>query len=61
VSRKKRNILDDLVEGARRVLEDIENALNPEKRQQERAKVPVPIPVDPEQRRRQQRREFYDQ
>ena len=59
MSREKRNILDDLVEGARRVLEDIENALNPEKRQ-ERAKVPIPIPVDDERRRRQQR-EFYDQ
>jgi len=61
VSRKKRNILDDLVEGARRVLEDIEDTLNPEKRRQERARVPIPIPVDPEQRRRQQRRDFYDQ
>lgn len=47
MTKKQRNILDDLIEGARRFYEELDLLLNPEKRE-ERAKVPVPIPVEPE-------------
>jgi len=47
VSQKKRDIFDDIVEGVRRIMEDIERALNPDKK---KAPVPVPVPVHPDRR-----------
>lgn len=38
----KRTLLDDLVDGAREILDTLERLLNPEKHRQQ---VPVPIPV----------------
>ena len=44
---KRRNLLDDIVEGARRLLEEIERGFNPDKGKK---RAPVPIPVRPERR-----------
>jgi len=41
---KRRNLLDDIVEGARRVLEQI---VNPDKGKK---RAPVPVPVRPQKR-----------
>jgi len=43
-TRKRNSLIDDIAEGIRRVLEDLDGLINPEK-QQERARVPIPIPV----------------
>ena len=42
VSKPQRSIWDDIIELGREVIENIDDALNPEKR---RKPVPVPIPV----------------
>jgi len=44
VSDKKRNLVDDVVEGARRLWDEVDQILNPEKRKK-RAKVPVPVRI----------------
>ena len=46
-NKRKRNLLDDVTEGIRQILEDLENILSPEKHQQEPARVPVPVRRDP--------------
>ena len=46
--RQKRSVLDDIVEGMRRLLEDLDTLLHPEKI---RRPVPVPVPVRPDPRR----------
>ena len=49
VAPKKRNLYDDIVEGTRRLLEDLDRLLDPEKRKQQKQQpVPIPIPVEPE-------------
>ena len=52
---KQRNIIDDIAEGIRQVLDDIENLLNPDKQKKQRARVPVPVrdtpPHDPRRMR----------
>ncbi len=45
VSNEKRNLFDDIVEGTRRILEDLDRVLNPEKHA-EKQQQPVPVPVD---------------
>ena len=52
MTKKQRNIVDELLEGARKFYEELEHILNPEKRG-ERAPVPVPVPVEPDSRRMQ--------
>ncbi|GAB4512990.1 MAG: hypothetical protein OHK0046_13300 [Anaerolineae bacterium] len=42
VAEKDRDVIDDVIDGVRRVLEDIDRALRPEKYQK---RVPVPVPV----------------
>jgi len=49
VSKQERNILDDLAELGRELIDQIDQALNPEKKRKP-ARVPIPIPVNPEQR-----------
>lgn len=39
---KKRNILDDVVDGIRQTLDDLERALRPDK-QREPARIPIPV------------------
>jgi hypothetical protein len=46
---RKRNLIDDVTEGIRQILEDLEGIFSPEKKQQERARVPVPVRRDPRQ------------
>ena len=47
---KKRNLLDDVIEGVRQILDDLDTLLNPDRKKQ-RARVPVPVrsrdPHDP--------------
>jgi hypothetical protein len=50
VSRPKRNVLDDVADGVRQILDDLENLLNPEKQQRKPAPVPVPVRIRPERR-----------
>ncbi len=45
--KRKRNLIDDVNEGIRQILEDLEGILSPEKRQQKPARVPVPVRRDP--------------
>ena len=56
MTKKQRNLLDDILEQARRFVEDLENMLNPD---QEREPARVPVPVEPE--RYPPRRNSYDQ
>lgn len=42
MSEEKRTFLDDIVDGARRLWEDVDQMLNPEKKKK-RAKVPIPV------------------
>lgn len=49
MSKQERNILDDLAEIGRELIQQIDEALNPEKKRKP-ARVPVPIPVHPENR-----------
>ncbi len=44
---KKTNPLDDIAEGVRRLLDELEQLISPEKRQK-RAPVPVPVRVRPD-------------
>jgi hypothetical protein len=46
VAKSKRNVFDDLADGIRQLFDDLDKALNPEKRKQ-RQRVPVPVPVRP--------------
>jgi hypothetical protein len=39
-----RTILDDIIEGTRRLLEDLDRVFNPQKHQERRERVPVRIP-----------------
>jgi hypothetical protein len=50
VAKKQRSIADDIMDGVRRLIDDLEQVLDPQK-QQERQQVPVPIPVEPDRRR----------
>ncbi|MFW5691778.1 MAG: hypothetical protein ACOCX3_00345 [Chloroflexota bacterium] len=45
MSDKKQNFLDDVVEGTRRLLEDLEKLFNHEKRKGENDRTPIPVPV----------------
>ena len=51
----KRNIFDDIADGLRRTLEELERLLNPEKRAK-RERVPVRIPVRNDRRYPRNRR-----
>jgi len=51
VKKQERNILDDLVELGRELVEQLDDVLNPDKKQRKPARVPVP--VRPDQRRPQ--------
>ena len=42
MANQKRTILDDIYDGARRVMEDLQRLLNPD---QQRRQAPVPVPV----------------
>jgi hypothetical protein len=50
VSRPKDNILDDIAEGVRQILDDLDRLLNPEKQQRKPAPVPVPARIRPTRR-----------
>lgn len=52
MNEKKPSILDDVVEGIRRLLEEIERAINPDKQRRQDQPVPVPVPVEPDRRLR---------
>lgn len=39
---EKRDVLDDVVDGVRRILDEIDKLLNPDK---QRKPIPVPVPV----------------
>lgn len=47
-TRKENSLIDDIAEGIRRILEDLDSVFNPDKKQ----RVPVPVPVrrDPDPR-----------
>ena len=55
VSNQKPDLIDDIVEGVRRLFEDLERLLNPEK-EQKRAPVPIPVRNDERDQRRDPRR-----
>lgn len=40
-TRKQKSLIDDIAEGIRRILDDIDSVFNPKKKQ----RVPVPVPV----------------
>jgi hypothetical protein len=42
VARSQRNILDDITDGVRQLLDEIDRLINPDK---QRKPVPVPVPV----------------
>lgn len=44
MTKAKRNVLDELAEGVRQILEDLDRLINPDKH---RKPAPVPIPVRP--------------
>lgn len=48
-TRKRNSLIDDIAEGIRRVLEDLDDLINPEKKQ-ERARVPVPVRIRRDER-----------
>lgn len=54
MTEEKRNLVDDIVEGMRRLIEDLEHLFDPEKRQK-RAPIPVPVRVRPDRREQQDR------
>jgi hypothetical protein len=47
--KQKRSLIDDLADGIRQVLDDIDTFFNPEKKKQ-RARVPVPVRSRPDPR-----------
>jgi hypothetical protein len=47
VTKKQRTLLDDILEQARKLVEELEQLFDPDK-QPKRAPVPVPVPVEPE-------------
>ena len=49
MARTQRNILDDITDGVRQLLDEIDRVLNPEKRRKP-APVPVPVRVRPQRR-----------
>jgi hypothetical protein len=49
VAKNKRNFLDEIAEGIRRTLEELDQLLNPEKRLKRRP-IPVPVRVRPDRR-----------
>jgi hypothetical protein len=42
VASEKRDVLDEVIDGVRRILDEVDKLLNPDKRNKP---VPVPIPV----------------
>jgi hypothetical protein len=46
VSKHKRTVWDDLVEIGREILEQIEQALNPDYKRREPVRIPVPVRKD---------------
>jgi hypothetical protein len=53
MAKQKRNILDDVTDGVRQLLDDLDRLLNPDKHQKP-VRVPVPVrpnPTYPPQRR----------
>jgi hypothetical protein len=53
VAKTKRNVLDDIADGVREILRDLDRLFNPQQKQQ-RALVPVPV-RKPQQRPRPDR------
>ena len=49
---KVRDIIDNAVEGMRRLLDSLDRLLNPEEREKRPTPVPVPVPVRPDRRER---------
>jgi hypothetical protein len=53
VAKEKRSVLDDLADGVRGLIDEIDRLLNPEKRAPQRALVPIPVrPTPPRPTRR---------
>lgn len=50
VANGKRSIVDEVAEGIRQILEDLDSLISPEK-QQQRARVPVPVRSNRDPRR----------
>ena len=48
MAKEKRNFIDDIIEGGRRLIKELDEMMNPHKKQQ---KQRVPIPVRPNRRR----------
>ncbi|MFW5772730.1 MAG: hypothetical protein ACOCZH_05330 [Phototrophicaceae bacterium] len=48
MANQKRTILDDIYDGARRVMEDLQHLLNPDK-QRRQAPVRVPVRIRPDE------------
>lgn len=44
---KKPNILDEITQGGRRLLQELERLLRPSDRQHDQRPAPVPVPVRP--------------
>lgn len=48
-AKEDRNILDDITEGVRQILDEIDHLINPEKRPKP-VPVPVPVRIQPDRR-----------
>jgi hypothetical protein len=56
MSEPKRNIFDDIYDGARRLWDEFERLLNPEKDDDKQDRIPVRIPVRPDRPNQDDRR-----
>jgi hypothetical protein len=48
--KKQRSLLDDIIDTGREILERIADALNPEKKRRQLARIPVPVRNNPPQK-----------